>query len=119
MSATPAEQRWAVCRAAPRDYPAAMLKRNLTSLSAFATPAENPSRHRHHGGRCEPLTWISNFYVAYAERLTISPRVALSVSGGRQLACRSLTLNQLFAGGEWRQKFTRALGGCPSVPESL
>ena len=49
----------ALCRAAgvvsSKRLPAPMLERNLSSPSAFATPAENPREYRHRCGRGEPL----------------------------------------------------------------
>ena len=69
----------ALCRAAsaasPGGLPGADARANLTRPERFATPAENPSEHRHRRDRCEPLTWISNFVAAAAGRLTISPCV--------------------------------------------
>ena len=54
-------RRRSVGRLTPRrreQVPGADAKAKFDSLSAFATPAENPSEHRQHDNRSEPLIWI-------------------------------------------------------------
>jgi hypothetical protein len=70
-----------LCRAAgaasPERLPSVNARAKFDSLSAFATPAENPRKRGQRAHERGALIWISIFFSTRADRLTISPRVGL------------------------------------------